>query len=126
MHIYFADSQIPELRDLPAAVRRVVVRRALGILRSQARLFYWLPTLLCVVGGVCGSLLGVALLSYFRQAPTAINGDWIFQSIMSSYSGVGIGACTAGFIGLQLQRWKFRPFLGGIIENYFCEISRTA
>jgi hypothetical protein len=126
MRVYLTDSQVPEVRALPAAVRRLVIRRALGIMRSRARLFCWLPTLLCVIGGFSGSLLGGPLLDHFHQAPAFINVDWTTQCMIWSYSGVAIGAFTAGFIGLQLQRWKLRAYLGSVIDNCICEITQRA
>ena len=124
MRVYFIDSQVPELRPLPPTLRRLVVRRALALLRLHGRVFCWLPNLLCVVGGVVGWLLGAALLAYIHQAPASINGDSIFQSFVWSYSGVAVGAFSAGFIGLQLQRLKLRPYLRSVIKE--CGYETTA
>jgi hypothetical protein len=121
MRVYLTDSQIPELRELPPAARRLVVKRGLGILRSRARVFYWLPTLLCIVGGVSG-----ALLAYLHHPPVVISGDLLTRSMLWFYSGVGIGACAAGFIGSLLQRWKLRPYLRNVVDDYVSDILRTA
>lgn len=41
------------------------------------------------------------------------------------YSGVGIGACWAGFIGLQLQRSKLRPYIRRVVAEYGLEITKA-
>jgi hypothetical protein len=118
MKIYFTESRIPELKPLPVPLRRVTMVRALETMRCQRRLFYWLPALLCALGGVSGAFIGAALLSFFYAAPPALNGDWITNSACWSYAGVGVGAFSAGFLGLMLQRWKLRPYLGKAIREF--------
>lgn len=116
MSIYFTASQIPELRDLPKAARRVIVGHALGILRSRARLFYWLPTLLCAVGALGGVYLCGTLLPHSYHLPAKLD-----PSVFECYLGLGAGFAT-GFIGLQLQLWKLRPLLHSVIDDYISEI----
>ena len=118
MQLYLTESQVPELRDLPVSLRRVLVRRALTMMRAEARLFCSLPVMLCVIGGLVGSLVGAALLGCFYRSPAGLTADWISKSMVWSYSGVGIGSFLAGFIGLQLQRSKLRPYLGRAIREY--------
>jgi hypothetical protein len=84
---------------------------------------------MCLVGGILGGLLGAGLLSYalstgYVQKPARVaggwvmTGEWIMLSMVWSYSGVGIGAICAGFIGLHRQRHKLRPFLRKAIEEH--------
>jgi hypothetical protein len=117
MNIYFTASQIPELRDLPQAVRRVVIRRALDILRSRARLFYWLPILLCVTGCIGGMYLP----PLFFHLPAKPNNNILLNGMLGLLAGFSM-AFVAGFIGSQLQLWKLRPLLRGVINNYIAEI----
>ena len=64
MPLYLIESQVPELRPLPRSVRREVVRQALAMLRGAARVFRWLPSFMCVIGGVIGAIVGAVLLGY--------------------------------------------------------------
>ena len=117
MSLYLIESQVPELGPLPVSLRRVAIRRALAMMRAEARPFCWLPTLLCVVGGVAGALIGADLLGhavrlgYLQRPPAASGGDWIMLSAAWSFTGVAVGAVSAGFVGLHLQRLKLRPYL---------------
>jgi hypothetical protein len=120
MHIYLTDSQVPELKPLPRIVRRLVIRRALVIMRSHAPLFCWVPTLFCIVGGVAGSFLGATLVACFHEAPATFGSGRAEQGMVWSLSGTVLGACTAGFIGLHLQRWKMRPYLRRVIDDFVC------
>src|SRR6266478_4908236 len=106
MLVYLTESQVPELRSLAPSLRRLVVSRALTLMRSETRLFCWLPTCLCVIGGVVGALLGTMMLSYLH--PAQLTGDGMIRSMVWTYSGVGVVAFSAGFAGLLLQRWKLQ------------------
>jgi hypothetical protein len=116
MRLYLTESQVPELRPLPRSARRLAVRHALAMMRGKARVFCWLPALMCLAGGVVGALVGVELLGCaamhgYVQKPAALTGHWIMLSTIWSYSGVGIGAVSAGFVGLHLQRARLRTYL---------------
>ena len=117
MHIYFTASQIPELRGLPQAVRSIVVKRTLGVLRSHSRLFYWLPVLFCVIGCV-GGMYG---LTPFFHLPAAVGNNLVDKGLFGLAVGLSTGFVT-GFIGSQLQLWKLRPLLCGVINDYISEI----
>lgn len=123
MDIYFTASQIPELRDLPQAARQLVVRRALDILRSRSRLFYWLPVLFCIVGAVGGAFLCDTLLAHFLHLPgrPGAHGINLNQNLLAWWLGLGLGFVT-GFIGSRLQLWKLRPLLRGVINDYISKI----
>jgi hypothetical protein len=128
MNIYLTLSHAPELRELPREVRRVVVSRALDNLRSRARLFYWLPNLLCLICGVGGPiLLGgfvVRLFDHFHLIPNSLN-----ESPAGGLLNIPIAILTgsiAGFIGLQFQNWKLRPLLPKVIANFISEVLRPA
>lgn len=121
MHIYFTASQIPELRELPQAARRIVVSRALNILHSRSRLFYWLPVLLCIVGAVSGVLLCEATFPHLFHFGTTTPRNNDVSNSMLSLVGLGGGFVT-GFIGSQLQLWKLRPLLRGVINDYISKI----
>src|SRR5882762_4834633 len=123
MRVYITESQVPELKSLTSDLRRLVSRRALALMRLHGRLFCWLPTLLCFIGGVTGAFLGSALLGHFHLNPATTSGDLMLQSMVWCYAGVGIGACSAGFIGLQLQRSKLRPYIRKVIEEYGFQIT---
>jgi hypothetical protein len=79
---------------------------------------------MCLLGGILGGLLGAGLLAcalsarYVQKPLTRMTGEWIMLNMVWSYSGVGIGAICAGFIGLHLQRCKLRPLLRKAIEEY--------
>ena len=123
MRPYLIESQVPELGLLPRPVRRVVVRQALAMLREGARLFSWLPSVTCAIGGLAGAIIGAELLGYaaahgYVQKPPGMTSDWMMLSAVWSYSGVGIGALLGGFAGLHLQRWKLRPYLRRAIEEH--------
>src|SRR5882724_11566997 len=116
MRLYLTESQVPELKPLPRSARRLAVRQALAMMRGKARVFCWLPPFMCVAGGVVGALVGVELLGYagmrgYVQKPAGVTGDWIMLSAIWSYSGVGLGAVSAGFVGLHFQRARLRPYL---------------
>jgi hypothetical protein len=116
MSIYFTASQIPELRELPQAVRRVVVRRAMDILHSRARLFYWLPILLCFVG-----CIGGWYLSPLFFLPEKSDNNIVFNGMLGLLAGFSV-AFVAGFIGAQFRLWKLRPLLHDVINNFIAEI----
>ena len=107
MRLYLIESQVPELRLLPRRVRRLVVRHALAMLRGRARLFSWLPSLTCAIGGLAGAVIGAK--------PPWKTG---MLSAVWSYSGLGVGAVVGGFAGLHLQRWRLRPYLRRAIEEH--------
>src|SRR5688572_25645852 len=109
LHTYLTERQIPALSPPAPARRRLVYQRAIALLRSDNRTMSWLPTILCVAGGVTGSLVGAYLFSYLGLGQSPIAGEKGMESIAWSYSSVAIGSLTAGFIGLQLQRRRLRP-----------------
>jgi hypothetical protein len=116
MPLFLSESQIPEIGLLPATLRRAIVRGALVKMRKEARIFCWLPTLSCVIGGAAGwatspVLLGAAVqLGYIRR-PSGLTGDWLTLAMVCSYACMGVGAFSVGFIGLLLQRSRLRPYL---------------
>jgi hypothetical protein len=78
---------------------------------------------MCLAGGVIGGLVGAALLGHaalvgYVQKPPAMTGDWITLSMVWSYTGVGIGAVSAGYMGLLFQRYRLRPFLRKAIAEH--------
>ena len=116
MHLYLTDAQIPELGLLPRESRRVVMLRALKMLRADSRLFYWLPVILCALGTPVGSMVGGLLVQLLHPQPTTPFGDRIVLIICGTFGGIGVVAFFAGFIGLLFQRWKLRPYLRQAIE----------
>jgi hypothetical protein len=124
MHIYFTISQVPELRELPKEVRRIIICRAFRILRSRARFFYWLPNLLCLVGGFGGSFLLARLLGHSHLIPMSGN-RMLDGGILEILSAIMMG-WIAGSIGLQLQYWKLRPLLQIAIANYISSVLHVA
>jgi hypothetical protein len=117
MQFYCTESKIPELQPLSRASRRVVVLRALRLLRADSWFFYWLPVILCAIGASVGSLVGgMSALLLHPNPPTAV-GNRMGQSIVGSFCGTSIFAFSAGFIGLLIQRWKLRPYLRRVIEE---------
>lgn len=118
MRVYLSDSQIPELKYLPSVVRRVVVQRALAAMHADSRSFYWLPTALCVVGGLAGYLPGALLGAWLWKTSTApFSGVNMTISMFSSYSGVAAGAVLLGSLGLIWQRSKLRRYLPEILSR---------
>src|SRR5687768_5491104 len=111
MRIYLTERQVPELSPLAPTLQRLVYHRAMTLLRSDSKMITWLPTMLCVAGGLSGSLLGAYLFSYFGTGQSPITAEKITESIVWSYSGVAIGSFIAGFFGLQFQRCRLRPYL---------------
>jgi hypothetical protein len=123
MSLYLRESQVPELGPLPESLRRVVARRALVLMRSEARLLSLLPTLLCVVGGVAGWFIGgvllvlAAQLGYAHETRT-LTGDSLILSFVGSTCGTAAVGFSAGFIGLLVQRSNWRPYLRRAIAEY--------
>jgi hypothetical protein len=125
MRVYITESQVPELRALTPDLRRLALQRAFALMRLHHRLFYWLSTLFCVIGGVMGTFVGLAFVGHLHL-PLGIEGDdWLLQNMVWSYSGIGVGSFSAGFIGLQLQRWKLRPYLRLATEAYGFETKQA-
>ena len=130
MRLYLTESEVPELEPLPPAVRRLVVEQALAMLCEEARIFGWLPSLLCFPGGLIGGLVGEALLvcavslGYVQQLSTP-SGDWLMANMILWCGGVTAGAALAGFLGLHFQRAKLRPFLRKVIAEREKKAQRT-
>jgi hypothetical protein len=128
MPLLLSESRIPELGPLPVALRRAIIKSALAEMRQEARLFCWLPTLLCIVGGAAGWVTGPVLLGYavqfgYLRKPAGLTGDWLTLLMVCSYAGTVTGAFAVGFIGLHFQRSRLRPYLRRVIAQY---VSRTS
>ncbi len=118
MKIYFADSKLPELRELPRATRLLVVRRALARLHERSKFYYWLPTILCAVGVFPGSIAGSLLMPSLFPKRSTLDAEHMSNSLMVSMGsmvGMVIVSLALGYVGQEFQRRKFRPFLTDII-----------
>jgi len=118
MSVYVIDSQVPELKPLTREHRRMVFRRAVALMSLRSPFFCWLPTFLCALGGLAGALLGSGLLGRFHPGSATMGVYPVLEGFVWMYSGVGIGAVTAGYVGLHFQRRKLRPYLRNVIEAY--------
>jgi hypothetical protein len=120
---YLNESRVPELGPLPEPLRRVLVKRALVLMRSEARFLSLLPTLLCVVGGLAGWLCGGVLLGIAAQLGcvprvTPLTSTSVLLGMVCGAFGVGAVGLPAGFIGILVQRSRLRPYLQRALEEY--------
>jgi hypothetical protein len=118
MTFYLTAERIGELAEYPPSVRRLIVHRAIGLLRGNSRLAGLLPDLL----SVCGSLLGVtgALLVGAHTLHPRLE-ELIPAQMCYDLIGVFIGGLGGGFMGLQLQIQKLRPFMQKALEDFIDE-----
>jgi hypothetical protein len=111
MHVYFVDSQVPELAALAPSERRRVMEQALNAISRHKPLVKWFPQLFCALGTATGWFA-------LPFAVVAFTGNSIIHnslSIWAALSVLGGGACglTAGLAGRQLLIHKLRPYLRG-------------
>jgi hypothetical protein len=123
MTLYLSLTSLPDLTDFPEPVRRLVVRRARALMRRDTKLPDWLPTIFAASGGVVGSLLEFLTAAYLfphKPLPEQIN----LQVVLNPASACA-GGLVGGFIGLQLQICKLRPYLRRALEDHASQPSTT-
>ena len=92
------------------------------MMRGDSKLASWLPTIFCSFGGLLG-VAGAFCVGAFLL-PTKPLPELIGQQLCSTLAGVGMGGFAGGFIGLQLELRKLRPYLRQAIEDYASETTR--
>jgi hypothetical protein len=121
----FSITSAPELSDYPLPVRRVVVRRASALMTRDTRFASWLPTLFSFGGGFAGA----GLLVYGRidswPLPGRSPSDPLGPTILWGFF-VALCALLGGFLGLQLQLRKLRPYLRLAVDQYVAETFSVA
>ena len=116
MTFYFSLTSLPDLAPFEEPVRRLVVRRARALMHRDSKLADWLPTIFATGGAVVGSLLECVGLAYFL--PHRLLSDYIKLQMMVNPACTCAGGLIGGFIGLQLQIRKLRPYLRQAIEEF--------
>jgi len=88
---------------------------------SHGRLIGELPVIFSVVGGLLGAFAGAwtaSLLHSGSAGPDEI-------TIVCNVIGVGVCGFVCGFVGMQLQVRKLRPYLSKAVEYYVSEITHA-
>jgi hypothetical protein len=117
MHLYFSNSQIPELANLTRAQRKAVLKCALLAFYQEQPSKLWLGAPWLFGGASLGTLAGVAL--------NAAAG--LLHSRLLIISGCGItGAIIGIFIAGQLQTAQLRPYFRRVLEERRDEIARIS
>src|SRR5690348_12154187 len=98
MKVYFTDSQIPELRDVPPKVARIVLLLSVRLMRSEAKLLTELPILFCALGAPVVSYVGGWMVGALGLAQPC-SGDQISACLV----GLGAGGLLGGFVGRQIR-----------------------
>ena len=110
MHLYFVESQIPELVEMTSRKRQGFKSVALTMFARKHRWFRWLPVILCAIGAPIGGF-AVMMGSQGLRPPK----DIVVYSFLF-YAGVGLGGFLGGFVGNQFLFRKLRQYLKALIE----------
>ncbi len=118
MALLIALTNVPELADYPPSIRQMLVRHAQALLRFDCRFAGWLQVVLSVGGGLLGVAAGlcVEVLCFPGRSVT----DALPVAMVCNLLGAAVGGFSGGFIGLQFQARKLRPYLRRAIEEYGC------
>jgi hypothetical protein len=116
MNSSFPLRNTPELAAFTPAVRQLLLRRAVSVMRRESRFAAELPTILSGFGAVIGWLNGFLLEFYLipiRPIPEQM------EIRICYYVGSAvIVALAGGYVGLRLELQKLRPFLQRAIQDY--------
>lgn len=117
MHIYFTDSQIPELSGLTKLQRRLIWRGAAVMLLQEQPSWksfeVWFRISTFLLAGVIITKLGRSVSDFYL-------------SLLAVISAGAILGITIGFTRRQFAIPRLLPYLRRFIEEHRDEISRTA
>jgi len=112
MKVYFTDSQIPELRDVPPKVARTVLLLAVRLMRSEAKLLTELPILLAALGCPVGSCVAGWVVCALGLAQP-VSGE----QISACLAGLGVGGLLGGFVGRHIRIPNLRRYVRRVIDE---------
>jgi len=116
MKVYFTDSQIPELRDMPPNVARTVLLLAVRLMRSEAKLLTELPILFCALGAPVGSYVGGWMVGALGLAQP-LSGDHKYQLVSRDWGLAGfLEASLGGRYGFQICAATFGERLMSLLQ----------
>jgi hypothetical protein len=125
MQLHLAYGHVPEMTVLPPSVRGLVRRRALAMMPSRRRLICELPVIFSTVGGLLGAFAGAWAACLLHSGSSGLDEINISISIVCNLIGVAVGGLACGFVGMQLQVRKLRPYLSKAVGDYVSEVTHA-